>query len=326
MHILITGGAGYIGSHFVLQLTEAGHSAIVYDSLATGFDWTVPEGSLRRGDLADQDLLDSVMAEERFDAVVHFAANLIVPESVEEPLKYYRNNAMNTLGLLEVCAGRGVERLIFSSSAAVYGSPADSPIGEGAPIAPINPYGASKAMSERMIMDQAAVSGLRYVILRYFNVAGAEAQGRLGQNTAKATHLIQVACQAAMGRRAGLQVFGSDYPTRDGTCIRDYLHVDDLARAHIDSLGYLAAGGASQVFNCGYGHGASVLDVVETVKRVSAADFPVEMAERRVGDPAELVADNSKIRSLLDWTPRHDDLEFIVTTALNWERGKRTAG
>lgn len=320
MKVLVTGGAGYIGSHVVRQLGEAGHDIVVYDNLSTGHDWAVLSGLLVRGDLADRARLDRVFAEHDFEAVLHFAANIVVPESVADPLKYYGNNTRNTLGLLELCAKHGVERFVFSSTAAVYGVPETAKVFEDAALAPINPYGASKLMSERMLTDLAAASSLRYVILRYFNVAGADPKGRIGQATPEATHLIKVACEAATGQRDGMSVFGTDYPTRDGTCVRDFIHVEDLARAHLDALDYLVAQGRSVILNCGYGRGASVREVIEGVKRLSNVDFPVRLAERRPGDPPELVAGAERIREVLGWQPRHADLDHIIETALNWER------
>lgn len=320
MNLLVTGGAGYIGSHVVSQLVEAGHEVAVYDNLSTGHRWAVLGGELIEGDLSDGNALERLFEEHSFDAVLHFAAHVVVPESVADPLKYYGNNTRNTLGLLEMCDRHGVKKFIFSSTAAVYGMPDVIPVKEDAPLLPINPYGASKMMSERMLTDLAAASSLKYVILRYFNVAGADPEGRIGQATPDATHLIKVACEAATGKRSGVTVFGIDYETPDGTCIRDYIHVGDLSRAHVDALDYLNSGGKSAVLNCGYGHGYSVLEVIEAVKGVSAVDFPVEIGERRAGDPPVLVADNHKVLETLRWKPEHDDLEFIVRTALKWEK------
>ncbi len=324
MRILVTGGAGYIGSHVVNELLAAGHTVTVYDNLSTGHDWAVGNAELVVAELGDRQTLARVV-DRGFDAVMHFAAHIVVPESVAEPLKYYRNNTANTLGLLETVEAAGVPVFVFSSTAAVYGMPDVSLIDEQTPLAPINPYGASKMMSERMLIDLAAARPLRYGILRYFNVAGAHPDGHIGQSTPMATHLIKVACQAALGRRDGLAIFGTDYPTRDGTCIRDYIHVVDLARAHVQLLDHLAAGGDSRIYNCGYGHGYTVREVVDTVQRVHGRDFPVHEAERRAGDPAELVADSARLRAELGWQPQYDDLEAIVRHAYRWERDGRGA-
>ncbi|TQV76226.1 UDP-glucose 4-epimerase GalE [Denitrobaculum tricleocarpae] len=323
MRVLVTGGAGYIGSHVVLQLDQAGHEVVVYDNLSTGNSDAVLAGTLVEGELSDLGKLNALFEAESFDAVMHFAANIVVPESVADPLKYYGNNTRNTLGLLETCDAHAVDKIVFSSTAAVYGIPDQSMVGETDPLLPINPYGASKLMSERMIRDLAAASALRHVILRYFNVAGADPEGRIGQSTPDATHLIKVASEAAVGARPGLTVFGTDYPTDDGTCVRDYIHVEDLARAHVDALAYLAAGGESRIMNCGYGHGSSVLEVIDAVKRVSGVDFPVKLDGRRAGDPPSLTAESGLIRKVLGWAPRHDDLDFIVRTALEWERKRQ---
>lgn len=324
MKVLVTGGAGYIGSHVVRQLGEAGHRVVVYDNLSTGHEWAVLSSELVVGDLADREKLARLFEQHRFDAVLHFAAHIVVPESVSDPLKYYANNTRNTLGLLELCDRFKLQHFVFSSTAAVYGMPETVPVSEDAPLAPINPYGASKGMSERMLTDLAAASSLKYVILRYFNVAGAALDGRIGQATPEATHLIKVACQAAVGIRPGVSIFGTDYPTPDGTCIRDYIHVEDLAEAHVMALDYLGAGGKSQILNCGYGHGYSVREVVDSVQRISGVDFPVRLAGRRTGDPPELVADSRRIKEVLNWQPRHDDLETIVRTALAWEKKLKT--
>jgi len=320
MKVLVTGGAGYIGSHVVRQLGEAGHDIVVFDNLSTGHPWAVTYGDLVVGDLADPDAIDAVMTKHKFDAVMHFAAHIVVPESVTNPLKYYRNNTRNTLNLLAAIAEHRIPRMVFSSTAAVYGMPDKTLLGEETPLNPINPYGASKMMSERMIQDVAAAVGLRYVILRYFNVAGADPQTRIGQATPEATHLIKVACECATGARKGMQVFGTDYDTRDGTCVRDYIHVEDLASAHIRALEYMADGGTSDVLNCGYGRGFTVREVIDVVKRLSGVDFPVTEAPRRAGDPAALMADNTRIRSVLDWKPEYAELDTIVRTALDWER------
>ncbi|WP_435101986.1 UDP-glucose 4-epimerase GalE [Arhodomonas sp. AD133] len=323
MRILVTGGAGYIGSHVVHELLTAGHAVTVYDNLSTGHEWAVGEAELVVAELGDRQTLARVVARG-FDAVMHFAAHIVVPESVAEPLKYYRNNTGNTLGLLETVKAAGVPVFVFSSTAAVYGMPDVSLIDEQTPLAPINPYGASKMMSERMLIDLAAAQSLRYGILRYFNVAGAHPDGHIGQSTPVATHLIKVACQAALGRRDGLAIFGSDYPTRDGTCIRDYIHVVDLARAHVQLLDHLVAGGDSRIYNCGYGHGYTVREVVDTVQRVHGQAFPVHEIDRRDGDPAALVADSTRLRTELGWQPEYDDLETIVRHAYRWERGERS--
>jgi UDP-glucose 4-epimerase len=320
MKVLVTGGAGYIVSHVVRQLGEAGHEVVVYDNLSTGHRWAILSGELVVGELTDREKLSALFSEHGFDAVLHFAAHIVVPESVSDPLKYYGNNTRNTLGLLEICDRFQLRHFVFSSTAAVYGMPESATVSESSLLAPINPYGASKMMSERMLIDLTAASSLNHVILRYFNVAGADLQGRIGQATPEATHLIKVACQAALGIRSGLSIFGTDYPTRDGTCIRDYIHVEDLARAHIMALDYLAGGGDSQIFNCGYGHGYSVLEIVDMVKRVSGVDFAAQVSGSRAGDPPELVADSRRIKEILNWKPSHDAIETIVRTALDWEK------
>ncbi|WP_336366736.1 UDP-glucose 4-epimerase GalE [Marinobacter sp. C2H3] len=320
MNVLVTGGAGYIGSHVVRQLGEAGHTVVVFDNLSTGYRWAVTAGELVVGDLADDAALEAVFAAHRFDAVLHFAANIVVPESVTNPLKYYGNNTRNTLNLLRAIERHGVPYLVFSSTAAVYGMPEQQVLTEDLPLAPINPYGASKMMSERMIMDLSAASPLRHVILRYFNVAGANPEGRLGQATPEATHLIKVACECVTGQREGMSLFGTDYDTRDGTCIRDYIHVEDLAKAHVMALDYMAQGGESQVMNCGYGRGFTVREVIDVVREVSGQPLSVTEVGRRAGDPAALMADNRKIQRVLGWTPDYDDLTTIVRTALAWEK------
>jgi UDP-glucose 4-epimerase len=321
--VLVTGGAGYIGSHTARRLVEAGRAVVVLDNLYSGHPWAVPAGAeFVRGDIADAELLRRLFDERGIGAVVHFAAHVEVPESVADPLKYYRNNVAGSLRLIEACLAGGVERFVFSSSAAVYGVPDRLPVGEDAPVSPINPYGWSKAMTERMLVDVSASrdpSPLCHVALRYFNVAGASLDGVLGQATPNATHLIKVACEAACGRRDAVRVFGADYPTQDGTGVRDYVHVLDLAEAHVAALDHLDAGGASQVLNCGYGRGYSVLEVIETVRRISGVDFPVVQAPRRPGDPPALVADATRIRGVLGWAPRHDDLEQICRSAYLWE-------
>lgn len=319
MKVLVTGGAGYIGSHVVRQLGHAGHDIVVFDNLSTGYRWAVTAGELVVGDLADEAAIDDLFSRHNFEAVLHFAANIVVPESVANPLKYYSNNTRNTLNLLKAVEKHQVPYMVFSSTAAVYGMPEQAVLTEDLPLAPINPYGASKMMSERMIMDLAAASSLNYVVLRYFNVAGANPDGLLGQATPEATHLIKVACECVTGQREGMSVFGTDYDTRDGTCIRDYIHVEDLAKAHVMALDYMATGGDSKVLNCGYGRGFTVQEVIDVVKKQSGVDFPVTETGRRAGDPAALMADNTLIRQTLGWQPDYDDLGTIVSTALAWE-------
>ncbi len=318
--ILVTGGAGYIGSHVVKQLGDAGHAVTVLDNLSTGRREAVLSGELVVGDLGDSALLDTVLSQGQFGAVMHFAGSIVVPESVTDPLKYYANNTANTLQLLGACVRHGVNRFIFSSTAAVYGIADKALVSEDEPLVPINPYGASKMMSERMIADAAAAHPLKYVILRYFNVAGAEAGGRLGQSGGVATHLIRVACQTALGLRPEMTIFGNDYPTPDGTCIRDYVHVEDLARAHLEALGYLRRGSDSVVGNFGYGRGHSVREVIEAVKQASGVDFAVRLGERRAGDPARLVAANARIKAAFGWQPRGTSLDEITRSALAWEK------
>jgi len=318
MRLLVTGGAGYIGSHVVRQLRARGDEVVVYDNLSTGHEWAVGDAELVVADLADGDALAATLARG-FDAVLHFAAHIIVPESVADPLKYYGNNTRYAVGLFEAGQAAGAPPVLFSSTAAVYGMPETALIDEAAPLAPINPYGASKMMSERILMDLAASSPVRYGILRYFNVAGADPEGRIGQATPEATHLIKVACETALGKREGLQIFGTDYPTADGTCVRDYIHVDDLAAAHLLLLDHLVAGGESRLYNCGYGHGYSVRDVIAAVERVHGAPLPVTETARRAGDPASLAADSTRLVRELGWRPGHDDLESIVRHAYVWE-------
>lgn len=321
MSVLVTGGAGYIGSHMAYALVDAGEQVVVLDDLSTGFPWAVaPSALLINGDTGDQALVTRLIDEHAVHSIIHFAASIVVPESVADPLKYYRNNTANSRSLIECAVKGGVQRFIFSSTAAVYGNPARIPVSEDDPPAPMSPYGSSKLMTETILRDAATAHGLSYVILRYFNVAGADPQLRTGQSTRAATHLIKVAVETALGLREKIEVFGTDYPTRDGACVRDYIHVSDLIAAHADALAYLARGGEPATFNCGYGHGFSVLEVIEMVKRVSGVDFRVDYAARRPGDPAEIVADPRRIRATLGWRPRYDDLATIVTHALEWQR------
>jgi UDP-glucose 4-epimerase len=325
MTILVTGGAGYIGSQMVRELADAGESVVVLDNLSTGHRWAVADSvPIIVGETGDQPLVMELIREHEIEAIIHFAASIVVPDSVRDPLSYYRNNTANSRSLIECAIKNGVDKFIFSSTAAVYGNPSSSPIAEAAPTLPISPYGWSKLMTEIMLRDASAAHGLTYVILRYFNVAGADPDCRTGQSSPNATHLIKVAAETALGLRPKLEVFGTDYPTPDGTCIRDYIHVADLARAHSDALRHIRSGGTSLTLNCGYGHGFSVLDVIETVKRVSGVDFDVEYAPRRPGDPAQLVASSEKARATLAWKPRFDDLSTIVTHALAWEKALKT--
>jgi UDP-glucose 4-epimerase len=317
--ILVTGGAGYIGSHVVRQLIERGERVVVLDNLSTGYRSAVLGAPLVLGNTGDAATVDQVLAEHGVETVMHFAAHTIVPESVSNPLKYYGNNTCATRNLLECCDRAGVKHFVFSSTAAVYGIPAGGEASEESPTAPINPYGLSKLMSEWMLRDLAAASSLRYVALRYFNVAGSDPGGRLGHTAPLATLLVKVACQHAAGVRPGLQIFGTDYPTPDGTGVRDYIHVEDLASAHLRALDYLRAGGASATLNCGYGHGFSVREVLRMVEKVSGKALVVEESPRRAGDPPSLVARAERIRAVLGWEPRLDDLETIVRTQLEWE-------
>jgi UDP-glucose 4-epimerase len=327
MTILVTGGAGYIGSHMVLALLEAGERVVVLDNLSTGFGWAVPAGApLVTGETGDEALVARIIAEHEVDAIIHFAASIVVPDSVSDPLGYYRNNTANSRALMECAVKGGVKRFIFSSTAAVYGNPAKVPVGEEDATAPMSPYGSSKLMTEIMLRDAGAAHGLDYVILRYFNVAGADPLLRGGQSTKGATHLIKVAVETALGKRAMMDVYGTDYQTPDGTCIRDYIHVSDLVAAHSDALAYLRAGGAPVTLNCGYGHGFSVLEVIDTVKRVSGVDFRVDRVGARPGDPARIVANSDRARQLLGWQPKFDDLATIVGHALAWERKLGTMG
>jgi UDP-glucose 4-epimerase len=324
MSILVTGGAGYIGSHMVHELVDAGERVVVLDNLSTGFDWAVAKDApLILGDTGDQDSVAEIIREHNVHSIIHFAAWLVVPDSVQNPLGYYKNNTVSSRALIETAVNRGVRQFVFSSTCAVYGNPAQVPVTEDTLPAPISPYGWSKLMTEIMLRDAATAHDLHYVILRYFNVAGADPNCRTGQSTKNATQLIKVAVEAALGLRAKLDIYGSDYPTPDGTCIRDYIHVSDLVRAHSDALRYLRAGGTSVTLNCGYGHGFSVREVIKMVKRVSGVDFKVEIAPRRPGDPAQIVAASDRARAMLGWTPQYDDLATIIAHTLAWEQKLR---
>jgi len=318
--VLVTGGAGYIGSHVVRQLGEAGEDVVVLDNLSTGFRSAVAAGTLVVGDTGDRGVVSRLIADYRVKTVLHFAAHTIVPESVSNPLKYYGNNTCATRNLIECTADAGIRHFIFSSTAAVYGIPPGGLAAEDSPTAPINPYGTSKLMSEWMLRDASAAHGFGYVVLRYFNVAGADPGGRIGQSTTQATLLTKVACEVAVGKRPHVSIFGTDYATPDGTGIRDYIHVEDLATAHLDALRYLRQGGESTVLNCGYGHGYSVREVIDAVDRANGKPLVRREEPRREGDPPVLVARADRIRRVLGWQPRHDDLGFIVETALRWER------
>lgn len=321
MTVLVTGGAGYIGSHMVLELLDAGEKVVALDNLSTGFRWAVPAGvPFVQGDFGDEDLITETLARYGVTAIAHFAAKIVVPESVADPLGYYLNNTAKARSLIESAIEGGVQHFIFSSTAAVYGDPESNQVTEDESLKPVSPYGRSKLMVEWMLQDAAKAHGLRYAVLRYFNVAGADPKGRTGQSTANATHLIKVAVQAALGHRPGMEVFGTDYPTRDGSCLRDYIQVSDLAAAHMDALRYLRGGGDSITCNCGYARGYSVLEVIDVVKKVSGVDFPVTISGRRAGDPAAIVAGNDRIRAVLGWTPKYDDLDVIVRQALLWEQ------
>ncbi len=321
MTVLVTGGAGYIGGHMVLALRDAGEAVVVVDDLSTGFRWAVPpDVTFYEGDFGDQSLMQQIIAAHKIDAIAHFAAKIVVPESVADPLGYYRNNTSSALNLLEMAVRHHVRHMIFSSTAAVYGEPDVEAVSELETTNPMSPYGRSKLMVEWMLEDTAKAHDLRYVALRYFNVAGADPRGRHGQSALNATHLIKRAVQTALGRYAYMEVFGTDFPTPDGTGVRDYIQITDLIAAHMQALAYLRRGGTSLVCNCGYGHGASVLDVIGAVKKVSGTDFEVRLSPRRAGDPARLIARADLARDRLNWVPRHDNLEEIVQQALDWER------
>jgi len=322
MTVLVTGGAGYIGSHTVHELVDAGEPVVVLDNLSTGFRYLFPATvPFVNGSTGDRALVLKTIHDYGVNAIIHFAASVVVPDSVRDPLGYYRNNTMNTCTLIDAAIEGGVRQMIFSSTAAVYGNAEETPVSENAPTQPISPYGTSKLMSEIMLHDVGKAHDLRFIVLRYFNVAGADPRGRTGQATPAATHLIKVACEAAVGKRPRMAVYGTDYDTPDGTCIRDYIHVTDLARAHSAALGHLRRGGSSATFNCGYGRGASVFEVIDAVRRISGEDFPVDIDGRRAGDPPALVANAERIRRMLPaWNPQFQDLDTIVSHALAWEK------
>ncbi len=321
MTVLVTGGAGYIGSHMVLALTDAGEDVVVLDNLTTGFAWAIaPQAKLVEGDIADEALVERIIKEHGVDAVVHFAGSIVVPDSVADPLGYYLNNTVKSRALMAAVVKAGCKNFIFSSTAAVYGNPETMPVFETTQPKPISPYGTSKLMTELMLRDAHLAYGLNYVALRYFNVAGADPQGRSGQSTPRATHLIKVACQTALGQRASMDVFGTDYNTPDGTCLRDYIHVSDLISAHMDALAHLRRGGQSGIFNCGYGQGYSVLDVIRAVEKAFGGPVNHRLAPRRPGDPAGIVAGADQVRQVLGWAPKYNDLDFIVASALRWEK------
>lgn len=320
MNVLVTGGAGYIGGHMVLALRDAGLKPVVFDNLSTGFRWSVPEDvPLVVGDVGDYELALQTLRTHSIDAIVHFAAKLVVPESVRDPLGYYLNNTVKSRSLLAAAVAAGIKTFVFSSTAAVYGNASDKPLAEDAPLAPLSPYGSSKLLTEVMLRDVATAHDMRFVAIRYFNVAGADPAMRHGQSTANATHLIKVAVQTALGMRSSMDIYGTDYPTPDGTCIRDYIHVTDLIAAHMQALDYLRKGGESVIVNCGYGHGYSVSEVIDTVRQVSGRPIEARIAPRRAGDPATIVADSARIRARLNWQPRYDDLATIVDHTLRWE-------
>ena len=321
MTVLVTGGAGYIGSHMALRLADGGEQVVVLDNLTTGFDWAIdPRATFVTGNAGDMEFVGDVLQTHKISEIVHFAGSIVVPESVTNPLKYYANNTATSRSLIEAAVKGGVKHMVFSSTAAVYGMTGLDPVAEDTQLNPMSPYGRSKLMTEMMLADVAAAHPLTYGALRYFNVAGADPKRRSGQSSPTATHLIKVACQAALGSRSFMEIFGTDYPTPDGTCVRDYIHVTDLVEAHALLLIYLRQGGASTTLNCGYGRGYSVRQVIDTVKKVSGVDFAVKEAPRRAGDPPAIVAGAQKVRALLGWQPAHDDLDEIVTSAYAWEQ------
>ncbi|WP_027132625.1 UDP-glucose 4-epimerase GalE [Geminicoccus roseus] len=318
--VLVTGGAGYIGSHVVKHLAASGFAPVTLDNLYAGHRWAVTSGELIEADFGDPERMDAILGSGRFEAIIHMAAHIWVGESGKDPAKYYQNNTVGALNLFRIAARHGIRRIVFSSTAAVYGEPDLDPIPEDAPLRPINPYGASKMMAERILADVMAASGGSWMALRYFNVAGADPDGQVGEATPNNSHLVKLACMTAAGLRPRMAIFGRDYPTPDGTCIRDYVHVQDLARAHVDALRHLLDGGASMPLNCGYGHGFSVKEVLDTCRRITGVDFPIVDEPRRPGDPARLVADGRRIREVLGFEPRFDDLDTIVAHAWAWER------
>ena len=320
MQILITGGAGYIGSHVVKALGKLGHKLTILDNLSTGHKQAITFGELILGDLSDEKLLDELFANKKFEAVLHFAGSIVVPESVADPLKYYANNTLNSLRLISACVKHNCHQVIFSSTAAVYGMTGEEAASEETPTKPINPYGFSKLMTEQMLTDTAASSPLRFVALRYFNVSGADPEGQIGQSFPGATHLIKVACETACGKRDSIKVFGTDYPTPDGTCVRDFIHVSDLADAHVKALEYLSKGGKSEILNCGYGHGFSVKEVLNKVREITGINIRAEETARRAGDPAMVMSKAEKIRAILGWKPQYDDLDLIIRSAYEWEK------
>ena len=320
MKILITGGAGYIGSHAVKALGKLGHDLTIFDNLSTGHKKAITFGELVVGELSNEKLLDELFATKKFDAVLHFAGSIVVPESVENPLMYYLNNTMNSHRIISACVKHKCNQFIFSSTAAVYGMTEDGASSEETPKKPMNPYGYSKLMTEQMLTDVAASSPLRFVALRYFNVSGADPEGQIGQSFPGATHLIKVACETACGKRDHIKVFGTDYPTPDGTCVRDFIHVTDLAEAHVNALDYLVKGGKSEIMNCGYGHGFSVKEVINKVRQITGVNIKAIETPRRAGDPAMVMSKAEKISKVLGWKPKYDDLDLIIRSAYEWEK------